>query len=79
MIYSNTALKNIIIENIENKRIVYLASQLYYKDEIIWDTGYGKKSKIEEYGEELTKRLLNKKYERPRPEKPVTQIIDWFG
>ena len=75
MIYSDEALRNIIIENIWNKRIVYLASQLYYKDAIIWDTEYGKKSKIEEYEEELTKRLLNKDYERPRPEKPITRTV----
>ena len=75
MIFSDEALRNIITENIMNKRIVYLASQLYYKNEIIWDTEYGKKSKIEEYEEELTKRLLNKKYERPRPEKPITRTV----
>ena len=29
--------------------------------------------KVEEFEQELTQRLLNKDYERPRPEKPITR------
>ena len=69
MIFSDEALRNIITENIWNKRIVYLASELYYKKNVIYD------EKVEEFEQELTQRLLNKKYERPRPEKPITRTV----
>ena len=65
MIFSDEALRNIITENIWNKRVVYIASELYYKKNVIYD------EKVEEFEQELTSRLLNKDYERPRPEKPV--------
>ena len=67
MIYSDEALRNIIIENIWNKRVVYIASELYYKNNVLFD------EKVEEFEQELTQRLLNKDYERPRPEKPITR------
>ncbi len=67
MIFSDEALRNIIIENIWNKRVVYIASELYYKNNVLFD------EKVEEFEQELTQRLLNKDYERPRPEKPITR------
>ena len=58
--YSDNALRNIIIENINNKRIVRLASLLY--TEGAWNEDY------EEMETKLTGLLLSKQYERPRPE-----------
>lgn len=69
MIFSDEALRNIIIENIWNKRVVYIASELYYKENVIFD------EKVEEFEQELAQHLLNKEYERPRPEKPVTRTV----
>ena len=65
MIYSETALKNIIKENIHNKRIIRCASKLYCHG--AWDNDY------EETEKELTALLLAKQYEKPRPEPPITR------
>lgn len=67
MVYSDTALKNIILENIDNKKLVWVASQLY--------CNWNQRNTNKELEDELTKYLLNKQYERPRPEKPVTRTV----
>ena len=53
-VYSETALKNIILEHIDDKRVVALASRLYYGNP---------RNNTDELEQELTARLLNKNYE----------------
>lgn len=62
MVYDDEALKNIICDNIRDKEIVWIASQLY--------CGWNQKDNMEDLENELTKHLLNKEYSRPRPIKP---------
>ena len=59
--YTDKALRNIIKENINNKRIVYLAAKIYAGIHI-WDEA---PSSTED---ELTKHLLNKQYEKLKEE-----------
>ena len=71
MIYSDNALRNIIIENIDNKSNVNVACKLYCVPQPLKE-----RDRLETL---LTKHLLNKEYERPRPEKPITRTVKLGG
>ena len=66
--FSDKALRNIILENIHNKKIIRLASELYCNG--AWDENADEKEM------ELTTLLLNKQYERPRPEPDASRIME---
>ena len=63
MSFSQRALKNIILKNIDDRVIVGLAARIY--------SGWLDRETRKDIEGQLTQSLLNKDYERPIPEKPV--------